>query len=811
MSDAGQITVELVAKIDELNAGLGQAVSSIQNATGQMRQAFGQTGQSGKDMDGLLKGVLAGGAFLEFQAIAKEALGAVQEAFEQTTGKAEEFGLSNAKFAAMLGTTETQAAGLKAALQGVGVSSEQYEGMAMRLEMRLKQQEHAWNNYGMATRDAGGQLLTGQGLMESAITTMEGYKTGTDQNEFALQVFGRRAADVYDIMRVSKAAQDQYIQDMKDLGVQVDGTGQSSQALEEELARQKQQWEDLELAIGQKLMPVVTQFLHWMNNDGKPILHGVGVTLEFVADIVVALGVVFLETGYAIGGAVAEVIDIVGHFLIVLKDLITLNWGNLKQDFADAMSDMSSTFEKTVNRMKSIAQGGQSIIDALAGKGPKEPGGNPYDKGGAKGFVADDGGKGAEAARKMADEQLKSAEQVALERVKIEQDMNNHLLAMGQETLDEFVAKQEQLENESYNIKLKFLEKKAEADARDKLAHMKDLDDIKVLTEQHEQAIDRIKEQAAEKRMQLDKQETQNFIADENDRLTNAMASLEEEYKANLLTDGEKAAAERNLTVSIYGEELARLDAELSTLKQGTEAWNAAYRQRQKIAEDMAKAVTKIDNDLANSERQKWTTLSQSIRSSFNQAINGMILGTMTWQKALGTIIDGVATAFLDMGEKILEDWIMVQIEKALIGKSSEAASATSAIAANAAVAGSGAFAATAAIPYVGPALAPGAGAAAYAGALSYEGLAFAEQGMLLDRDRMVFAHKDEQILPSHISKGLQGLIAGGQKGGDVNLHYNPEVNAPQHRSLDQMLTDESSTMLTWLQARVRDGSLKTR
>ena len=33
--------------------------------------------------------------------------------------------------------------------------------------------------------------------------------------------------------------------------------------------------------------------------------------------------------------------------------------------------------------------------------------------------------------------------------------------------------------------------------------------------------------------------------------------------------------------------------------------------------------------------------------------------------------------------------------------------------------------------------------------------------GMLLDHDKLVFAHKDEQLLPEHLSKGLEAIASG--------------------------------------------------
>jgi hypothetical protein len=107
--------------------------------------------------------------------------------------------------------------------------------------------------------------------------------------------------------------------------------------------------------------------------------------------------------------------------------------------------------------------------------------------------------------------------------------------------------------------------------------------------------------------------------------------------------------------------------------------------------------------------------------------------------------------------------------------------------------------------------MAPGAAATAYGAIMAFEGLAMAEQGMLLDRDRLVYAHKDEQILPAHLSKGMQELIANGgtQKRGDTNMTFAPTINAPEQKSLEDMLHSESGAMLRWMQRAYRDGKIR--
>lgn len=827
---------------DELKASLTQAAEAALAAKvrasdlsdelkSKLKPQLDDTGASAKGFGGILDGVLKGAAFLEFEQVARQVFDALKKGFEETIEKAEEFGLSNARMSAMLGMSNQEAAGLSSALKGVGVSSQDYETMAMRMEMRLRTQEAAFKALGMQTRDQSGALLSGQQLMDSAIATMEQFKSGTDQNEFALDVFGRKAAEIYDIMRGGKEEQKEDIAILQSMGVNLDGTGTTSAQLEKALAQLNLEWTGMELAVGQKLMPVVIQFVNWATGAGAPALKDIGQAAGWAAEAFAVL-VVGLKELYDQAMAVIEPLDdaFIGLAKIIW-DALTGNWAQANADFDQGMANIEASFKKHVWGMASSADEMRTLLaTAFAAPTPPKPEANPYrPASGDRQFVdpnqaakakrkaaeaarkaAEEAKKAAEEQRKLSDEQASAAEKLALAKVQGEEQADASLLALGKETADQFVEQQTELENRRYAIQIEALQKKAAADANDKLAHQKDLDAIALLEQTHADALARIQDQAAERRVQLSRQETQEYIAEANNRLQNGMAELEQEYRRHELTAGEKARAERQLTTTIFGEELARLDAELSTLAQGTAAWNQAYKQRTKIAEDFEKSVRKINTDLHNEQMQDWKQLGTSIQSTFNDSLNGLILGTMTWQRAMMQEVNAVAEGFLRMGEKIVENWAETQIAKALMTKSTDTASATGQISAAAGVAAANTFAAISAIPVIGPALAPGAAAAAMSEVLGFESLAFAEQGMLLDRDRLVFAHKDEQILPANLSKGMQGLIqAGGAGGGDTHYHntYAPQIAAPP--SFRDQIRQHEADFISMIRAAVRGGSLK--
>lgn len=844
MSDAGQITVELVAKLDKLTSGLEEAVSQINGSTSKMSRSVKEGAQNlevfGDSMNDLrhtmqglmspIRGVYNGVGELAEVFLAAFAVERISEFAE----KMSELGADALHSAAEIGLSTEAITRFNFAAGAMGMQGDAGALGLQRLERAAveaaggeRMYSAAFDAMGISVTDAHGKMKSMEVLLPEIANKFAATADGPEKTAIAMEIMGRSGARMIPILDQGAAGMKGMSDAADNAGVTI--SGPMAEGMEQTAIRffdLGQSVEGVAITIYEAFKPAIDTILDALiglvqgfNNgiksggDFNKILAAVVIVVDTVIGVILEL-VTGFEALYDIieAGAIAVIgpLEVLSH---VIYDTFSGHWS---QAIADTRAGLATVGTMVVDRLKSVTQHAKDfqseighLFSNIHGLGVDTTGGKAGPEGAPKPSLPplDITGLG----QKLADEKLKAAEQEALAEIKIEEDKNSFLYAMGQRTLEEYVAVQKELEDRTYAVKLEYLQKRAQADAKDKLAHQKDLDAIRLLALQHEEALGKIAQQGAEKRMQLERQATEQYIQDENDRLANAQAALEHDYKMSLLTVEEKAAAERQLTVAIYREELDRVDAEMKSLKEGTEAWNKAYKERQRIAEDMSKAVRKIDDGLAEEQHKKWETLASSIRSTFNSSLNSMILGTMSWQKALGSVIDSVTSAFLNMGEKILEDWIEVQITKALVSKTTGSAAAAGEIQSASGVAMANTFASISAIPIVGPELAPGAAAAAGATVMSFQSLAFAERGMLLDRDRLVFAHKDEQILPASISRGMQDLIARGKTGGDVNLHYQPQVNAPAHKSLNQLLSDESSTMVAWLNARVRDGTLKMR
>lgn len=400
---------------------------------------------------------------------------------------------------------------------------------------------------------------------------------------------------------------------------------------------------------------------------------------------------------------------------------------------------------------------------------------------------------------------VRIAEESSLKQIAIAEDRNDFLLRMGEESLDQWKANAIAGENAKLAAELSYLDRKSAADRADAAAEARDLEQRRALYETHALALQKIDEQAAERKRALDQQELQDFISADNARLQECIRAADAEYKEHKISADERYALEQNLTAGIYNEEIARLNALLATLQQGTKAWEDAIKQRQKLEQDFTRQSEANTSQLEQQEAAKWTQLSNSIRSGFNSAIDGMLFQGKTFEQGMLTIAEGLIKAFLEMGEKIAEDWIQRQIESLFMTESVQATTATTEVTTQAGIAAATAYAQYAAFPPVAEAMA----AEAFAATMAWGMPKLATGAWDLKSDMVAELHKGEMVVPENFASGLRAN-GGSFGGGDVHMHYSPTIHAREPASLAQMLVTESSAMLGWLQRQLRNGAMRT-
>lgn len=293
--------------------------------------------------------------------------------------------------------------------------------------------------------------------------------------------------------------------------------------------------------------------------------------------------------------------------------------------------------------------------------------------------------KAANEAREAADAQTQAWVQANEKRIESDEHTNAFLLETGRETLDQFETQARSLEDQRYAVALDGLHRREAADAGNKVALAKDSADKQVIYQDYVDRLTALDQQYQLKKQQIARIELQEFERDENAKLERGLALYESDFKAHQISAEQAHDLEQQLTLAIEREVLARFDAENSGLKAGNEAYAKAMKERQAIVDGFAKHVEEQDNSLKDEEAQKWRQLADSIRSSFNSALDNMLFHGGTFRQFMQSVAIGIAEAFLQMGEKIAEDWIERQIAQIAATQTSQAAQTGAVVAGQAA------------------------------------------------------------------------------------------------------------------------------
>jgi hypothetical protein len=222
------------------------------------------------------------------------------------------------------------------------------------------------------------------------------------------------------------------------------------------------------------------------------------------------------------------------------------------------------------------------------------------------------------------------------------------------------------------------------------------------------------------------------------------------------------------------------------------------------------------------------------VQKAFTTSINGMILGTTTWQKAVQKITQTVESSLLNAAEHMLVSWLTketgqtegteagVQARNAAesagqaTGLADMFTSGLKAIGGSAATAAANTYSSVSAIPYVGWILAPPAAAAAFAAVMAFGGkMPSAAGGMWsVPSDTLAMIHKQESILPANIAQPMRdfftsgGAAAASGSGGDS---YTISVQAIDTQSGAQFLMNNASVIAQGLAREMRNANTSLR
>lgn len=339
----------MTAKIGELGAAHRKVVPEVESGNQRMGFSFLKLRDSTKEgLEGvigvietfkgklaLFTGILAGGA------IFKESIDAVVHMRDEVRT------LEN-----VMGMGSEEATQYAIALKLVGSSAEAYTGIALKVARSLKSDSDEFTRLGIATKDAAGNTLPLEQIMENAFQRMQDFKAGTDQAEFAVSVFGRSVGDVYKLMVSLPAVQQRAIEMQKELGIEMGPQRQKEVgAYKVELAATKLTLEAMAEKIGEAILPMLQKLAGWFNSIGPAAIEVIEFSIKGLISILQGLGT-----------AVGDVTVIVAAGLN--------QWGTFfagvgRAAVAGAQGDWASVGKIVTQTYASIVRTGHAAMDTI--------------------------------------------------------------------------------------------------------------------------------------------------------------------------------------------------------------------------------------------------------------------------------------------------------------------------------------------------------------------------------------------------------------------------------------------------------------
>jgi hypothetical protein len=289
----------------------------------------------------------------------------------------------------------------------------------------------------------------------------------------------------------------------------------------------------------------------------------------------------------------------------------------------------------------------------------------------------------------------------------------------------------------------------------------------------------------------------------------------------------ERALADHKVAMGQMTAE-RRLEIERGFVAREREIIAQAGEANSVTIQESLNALREAQRRLLEEQTRAWRELGESIKSSMQDALIGLVNGTQSWGDATRAVMNSVLQGLLQKAaaaaaQELTLERMKLAAKKLLVGEEVAAktagatagaavtvAAAAPEIGAQAAVAGAGAAASQAGIPVIGPALGMAAMAAMVAGVMALMGNLKSAAGgyWQVPSDMLANIHKDEMVLPARHSARLRDMLEGGGEGfgapgGSPPVTVN--ISAVDARGVARLFRANGGGLADALRARARD------
>ena len=787
------------------------AVGSLHESAVAAKETAAQVkelGESVKEFREMLSGIgeLMMAAFA-VEAVAHFAEG-MAELAEKTAHAASTFGLT---------TSEIQ--GLRAEAAATGVPFEAITTGMMRMDKAFlsakegaKAPTEAFKTLGISTSES----LTQTQLFQRALAGFTGMDAGPAKVALAMQLFGKNIQAIGPMLGLTKEQLAEITVETEEYGAVSDDAEAKGLALAESFNVQHVAMLGLGNSMAEAFAPALKAVVDGMNDmikgfmasykaggAAKTVMDILSATFKVLAEVVATLGEVFIFTFDTIDGAVwafqgiiAAVVDaVIGgvrammdafkSFGDVMRDVFTLNWGNIAADIKTGAARVASDVVATATKMGADAaegfkRGGDSWAagDKSAGsfmawsKKLWSPGESPSLPKEGLGTTGDDpAGDGKH--KKGSGPDTTAADQAA-------KDAADDAKAQARE---EIAAAQEAAQEQIQFIK-DTLTARVEADNESiRSVQQSEREGLVSHREAHDQIL----------KLVSDRKEAEDEAALQILQTTNATED-------QILATAKWGSSER-----------------IAATKAEAAAWDL-YERTRATSTRQANATINQEDQAASAQRvAAWKASVTSMVDAWGTGISGMIQGTTTFGQFVNKIWVNMLDGIIKMIEQMVVKWIMhetVKTAATVAGAGQRVAAETVAhtetasldflttikTVTNAAVkAAAGAYAALAGIPIIGPALGAAAAAVTFVAVEGLGAMASASGGYDIPTgvNPVTQLHQEEMVLPATLANPMRSMLAsfgagGTSEGGGTSAgggdSYHVNVTAFDAVSVDRML-----------------------
>lgn len=819
-ADASQFNAEMEAAADKylsesqrISSAMREAMQSVtqhtNNAASQSKNDASLIGKAWTEVHGKIMAAVAGAV----------SLAAMNAAVAKTVEYADE----SKKLAGALGLSRTEASELAIAISSAYATSDQVIAANRAITKSLVDNEGAFRNLGVATRDTNGGFRNSLDIMLEVNQKLLQFREGTDRNIEGQKIYKKAWEEVRPVLRVTTDLMEESRERAAALGLALGK--EDVDAIERYKAAQNDA-KDVSLALSKAVsdavMPVLTDFYNEMAETGPDKVEMLRKAMAVLVSAFYGVKFAVEAAYYGLRTALESAWEVVKAFVqtsvvAVLKFADTADRA-LHLDFAGAKAAWKAGADQQLDiwsnasaRIAQIAETNRdklikSMEQARAGMARALEGGFNPAQGTRTVRTGGAGSAGGEDKASMQKWEGKlAAERDAFERQKLlegsfqifskqqERDFwqaKIQLTQKGTQTRAEvekrYYAADREVRKQAFEAQIAQIHAEVETfragtAQRVSLANKAAVEIGARYGYESKEYLDAVTKANGYAREFADKQRelAATRLATEQEyqasRVELERANVETLYQLGQLTNAQRLEALKNLKEIEYQINLKGLESQ-AELYANDEVEYAKHLQRlaalkQKHGLDMKQ----IDGQIKVESFKTWRQIGDAITGAFSTAIKGVIMGTQSLSQAFRNMGQTILLAMADIGAKLIATELVNKAIKLAITKET----ATQEIAANAGVAASGAAASVAGIPIVGWAMAAGVAAAVFAMVNGYSRYS-AAGGFDIPAgvNPLVQAHSEEMVLPAYLARSVRDMAAGNSSGGTAQ--YN-DISVVQH------------------------------